>query len=133
MSDKNIWQINLYSKTSIHVQIANIIKFAIVSNILKPGDQLPSISELEEKLSIGNSTIQRTYAILKAAKIIYTRYGVGHFIEEFALEKATTQVIKRITENLRETIREAEGSNIKIDQIIMQIRSEIKEDDPVYI
>ena len=49
----------------IYTQIVENFRAQIASGILQPGEKLPSVRELAQKLSINPNTIQRAYRELE--------------------------------------------------------------------
>ena len=51
--------IDIHSSVAVYVQIENHVQFAISSGKLKPGDQLPSVRELSERLEVNPNTVAK--------------------------------------------------------------------------
>lgn len=66
----------------IYKQIVNQIKNAAASGLLNPGDQLPSVRELSESLTINPNTVSKAYQELERVGVINIIHGVGTFIAE---------------------------------------------------
>ena len=86
----------------IYLQIMDNIRTQLASGILQPGDKLPSVRELAQKLSINPNTIQRAYRELEAKGIIQTLPGKGCFVcgvsgdpDWSALDKAVSQLLSQ--------------------------------------
>jgi DNA-binding FadR family transcriptional regulator len=59
------------------------IKAFILGSGLKPGDQLPTESEMAEKLGISKTTVREALKALENVGILESRHGVGTFIKGF--------------------------------------------------
>ena len=79
--------IDKFSRKAIYEQIIEGIERQIVSGVIKELDQLPSIRELSVALSINPNTIQKAFAELDRAGIIFSTQGRGCFVAENAKEK----------------------------------------------
>jgi len=79
---KLILQIDFRSGLPIYTQIVNQVQSQIASEILKPGDQLPTVRALAEELRVNFNTIARAYRILDESRIISTQQGRGTYITE---------------------------------------------------
>lgn len=86
----------------IYIQIMDNIRAQLASGILQPGDKLPSVREMAQKLSINPNTIQRAYRELEQQGIIETLPGKGCFVRGLAeapdwsaLDKAVSQLLSR--------------------------------------
>ena len=84
----------------IYTQIVENFRGQIAAGILQPGDKLPSVRELAQKMSINPNTIQRAYRELEAAGHIQTLPGKGCFVcgtagspDWSALDKAVSQLL----------------------------------------
>ena len=88
-SKKLILQIDFRSGLPIYTQIVNQVQAQVVSGILKPGDQLPTVRALAEDLRVNFNTVARAYRILDEARIISTQQGRGTYITEIPPPKVT--------------------------------------------
>ena len=68
------------SAKPLHEQISMGIKELIISGILKPDEQLPSVRELSVSLTVNPNTVQHAYKALEAEGIIYSLRGKGNFV-----------------------------------------------------
>jgi len=93
---KLILQIDFRSGLPIYTQIVNQVQSQIASEILKPGDQLPTVRALAEELRVNFNTIARAYRILDEARIISTQQGRGTYITEKP-PRSVTEKLKRET------------------------------------
>jgi len=75
-------QLNFKSGKPVYLQVADQIKSAAASGILRPGEPLPSIRPLAEQLSINRNTVSKAYAELESQGIIETIAGKGCFLTE---------------------------------------------------
>lgn len=64
-------------------EVADYLKDQIMSGMYQPGDRLPSIRELSEQLSVGQSTIREAISSLKTIGLVQTRHGEGTFVVPF--------------------------------------------------
>lgn len=68
----------------LYQQVINIIREMQVSNILRPGDRLPSLRGLSEKLSVSIATVKQAYAELERQGLIEARPKSGYFLKPAA-------------------------------------------------
>jgi DNA-binding FadR family transcriptional regulator len=69
----------------------------IASNVLKPGDKLPTESQLMVTLSVSRTVIREAISRLQAGKIIETRHGIGSFVLEPPREKLGIEMVPATT------------------------------------
>lgn len=67
---------------TLHKQIEDGFRNLIVSGILKPDEQLPSVRELSISLTVNPNTVQKAYKELENAGFIYSIKGKGNFVSE---------------------------------------------------
>src|SRR5580704_16925423 len=76
-----VFQINFKSGKPVYLQVADQIKSAAASGVLRPGEPLPSIRPLAEELRINRNTVAKAYAELESQGIIETFPGKGCFLK----------------------------------------------------
>jgi GntR family transcriptional regulator len=64
----------------IYLQIIDLIKKQLVSNVLESGDRLPSVRDLSKQLEVNPNTVQRAYTEMEREGLVYTQRGQGTFI-----------------------------------------------------
>ncbi|RJP53502.1 MAG: GntR family transcriptional regulator [Anaerolineaceae bacterium] len=77
-----ILQLDFHSGLPIYTQIVNQIQSQLANELLKPGDQLPTVRALALELRVNFNTVARAYRILDEARIISTQQGRGTYITE---------------------------------------------------
>jgi DNA-binding transcriptional regulator YhcF (GntR family) len=66
----------------LRTQLQGLIEYGIACGELLPGETLPSVRELAEKIGVAPMTVSQVYADLKAAGLIDTRPGSGTFVSD---------------------------------------------------
>ncbi len=80
-----MFQIDSLSRQPVYEQLIEQLERFILSGVLHPGDQLPSVRSLSIELSINPNTIQKAYGELDTRGIIYSIPGIGCFVAENAV------------------------------------------------
>lgn len=75
-----IYQINPELDVPIYQQLVDTIRAAVKKGILVPNQQLPTVSELSQKLGIARGTIKRAYDELERSGIVDKAQGRGTFV-----------------------------------------------------
>lgn len=109
--------VNIHSSVAVYVQIENHVQFAIASGKLKPGDQLPSVRELSERLKVNPNTVAKAYRDLEVMGLLYTRRGMGVFINKGVESRCREQVRRKIIEHLHEVVAEAKSAGMTSKEI----------------
>jgi GntR family transcriptional regulator len=87
----------------VYRQVIDQIKYYIASGTLKPGDQLPSVRELAQRLTINPTTVVKAYSELEHEQVIEIRHGKGAFVATpnlMASEFQKDKVVRRLARQL---------------------------------
>ena len=109
--------IDITSSVAVYVQIENHVQFAIASGRLQPGDQLPSVRELSEQLEVNPNTVAKAYRDLEVMGLLYTRRGMGVFVNKGIESKCREDCRKRIIGRLHEVVAEAKSAGMTSKEI----------------
>jgi GntR family transcriptional regulator len=63
-----------------YLQLVQQVRQAVRLGILRPGDQLPTVKEVVEQLTINPNTVLRAYRELDLEGLVEGRRGVGTFV-----------------------------------------------------
>jgi GntR family transcriptional regulator len=74
--------LNFRSDIPIYIQIVEQLQQQIISGMIRPGDQLPTVRALASDLRVNFNTVARSYRLLDEAGVISTQQGRGTFILE---------------------------------------------------
>jgi len=124
---KLILQIDFRSGLPIYTQIVNQVQAQVVSGVLKPGDQLPTVRALAEDLRVNFNTVARAYRILDEARIICTQQGRGTYITEIPPPKVSERLRWESLEALTQRyISEATRLDFSKQQINQMVKDQLK-------
>jgi GntR family transcriptional regulator len=124
---KLILQIDFRSGLPIYTQIVNQVQSQIVSGIIKPGDQLPTVRALAEDLRVNFNTVARAYRILDEARIISTQQGRGTYITEIPPPKVSERLRRESLEALTQRyISEATRLDFSKQEINQMVKDQLK-------
>lgn len=73
-------QLDFRSRVPIYEQLIEKIKELIVHSALKDDEQLPSVRELAQELTVNPNTIQKAFRELERQGYIYSIQGKGNFV-----------------------------------------------------
>ena len=65
-----------------YIQVANVLRAAILTRKLEPGERLPSQTDLAQRYGVARMTIQQSLRILREENLIVSRQGSGVFVRE---------------------------------------------------
>jgi len=75
------WQVEYNSGIPVYRQIINQASAAVAAGTFKPGDQLPTIRALSERLNVNPNTVAKAYRELELKGLIVSERGSGSFIQ----------------------------------------------------
>ena len=110
------------SRQPVYEQIVDQVEQMILSGLMRPGEQLPSVRSLSLELSINPNTIQKAYAELDGRGIIYTLPGRGGFVSQNAPALLTEARRARLG-TVRELARELAQAGVPEDEVVACVRS----------
>lgn len=109
--------IDISSSIAVYAQIENQVEFAIASGRLKPGDQLPSVRELSDRLGLNPNTVAKAYRDLEVKGLVWTRRGMGVFVNKGVETKCREECRRRIVNRLFEVVAEAKATGMNGKEI----------------
>jgi GntR family transcriptional regulator len=129
MTNKKLFlQIDFRSGLPIYTQIVNQVQAQVVTGVLIPGDQLPTVRALAEELRVNFNTVARAYRLLDEARIISTQQGRGTYITEIPPPKVTEQLRKESLEALTHRfISEARRLDFSKSEINQAFKDQLKD------
>lgn len=91
----------------IYEQVRDGLRRLMVTGVMQPGEQLPSVRSLAMELAINPNTIQRAYAQLEQEGYVYTVSGRGTFVAESG--EQNRQRCRELCERLRPILEELQS------------------------
>jgi GntR family transcriptional regulator len=95
------------SEVSIHRQITQHIRLALVQGHLEIGEQLPTVRMLAEELVVNPNTVARAYQDLIRDGLLESRAGIGVFVSERRQVFSEAERNRRLDEAMRPVVLEA--------------------------
>lgn len=120
-----IISIDAASGLAIYDQIVRQIKFAIASEVLLPGELIPSVREMAKQTAVNPNTVSRAYRELQSEGILDIVRGTGLQVTTGAVRKCRKDRQGLIRERLRAVLKEAQQSQLEVDEIRQLIDSEL--------
>lgn len=137
MTEKKLTlQLDFHSGLPIYTQIVTQIQSQLANEILKPGDQLPTVRALAQELRVNFNTVARAYRMLDEARIISTQQGRGTYITEIPPPEVTKKLQEEtlieltdrfISEAYRLGFTEREVSQMVRDRLKVRKEAAVKE------
>jgi GntR family transcriptional regulator len=119
-------QIDPHSGVPVYRQMMDQVKYYVASGVLQPGDQLPSIRELAQKLSINPTTVVKAYSELEHGAVIEMRHGKGVFVAERSVRMSDREREKALRRLARQLAVEAAQMKAGSDLVLRIVQEELE-------
>jgi GntR family transcriptional regulator len=103
---------------AIYLQIVNQIKYLVASGRLSPGEELPPIRVLAERLLINPSTVARAYRELEAGGLVEKRRTAGTYVSDQGSPLARRERVKILAERIDALLAEARQMDITLEDVL---------------
>jgi GntR family transcriptional regulator len=116
----------------IYLQIVNQVKYLVAAGRLAPGEELPAIRVLAERLVVNPNTVARAYRELELAGVVEKRRTAGTYVSDAGSRLARRERLKIVTERVDALLAEARTLGIGTDEVVdlVRRRDEILQPDP---
>lgn len=102
----------------IYLQIVNQVKYLVASGRLSPGDELPPIRVLAERLIINPNTVARAYRELETAGLVEKRRTAGTYVSAQGSPLARRERVKILNERIDALLAEARQMGFELEEVV---------------
>jgi GntR family transcriptional regulator len=99
-----------------YLQLVQQVRQAVRLGILQPGDQLPTVKEVVEALTINPNTVLRAYRELDLEGIVEGRRGVGTFVASVP-EPVPPDDLKALRTSLQKWVERARAAGLDDENV----------------
>ncbi len=123
------------SPIPLYFQLAETLRAAIDSGALRPGDKLPTESELCEQYDVSRSVVRQALQSLAHDNLIETERGRGAFVLERKVPIALVQQLDPLGESMAKAGFKLTTRVLKLERITPppHVAQHIGEDDAVFL
>lgn len=116
----------------IYLQIATQVKYLVAAGRLAPGEELPAIRVLAERLVVTPNTVARAYRELELAGVVEKRRTAGTFVSAAGSPLARRERLKILTGRIDALLAEARQLGVRTEDVLDLIRQrdDILQPDP---
>jgi GntR family transcriptional regulator len=110
-----------------YIQLEQQVKHALRLGVLAPGDQLPTVKEVVEKLLLSPNTVLKAYRELENEGLISSRQGKGTFVVRTLADPLLARhvpLLRRLVRWLRDAQQAGLGEE-DIDALIANARQAV--------
>lgn len=120
-------QISPGSAAPIYRQVIDQVRLAIAAGSLQPGDQLPSVRGLAERVLVNANTIARAYGELVRDGVLESRHGQGVFVAEKRRVFSDDERTRRLGQAIDSLVSEAVALDFSATEIRAAVDSRLKD------
>ena len=118
-------QIDALSGLPVYRQIMDQVKYYVASGALVTGDQLPSIRELAQALTVNPTTVVKAYTELVHEEVIELRQGKGAFVAAISNPLSGEEQDKAVRRIARQLAVEATQMGMGAERVIRIVDEEL--------
>ena len=106
----------------IYLQIVAQVKYLVAAGRLAPGDELPPVRVLAQRLLINPNTVARAYRELEQAGLLYKRQGAGTYVSDVGSPLAEREKRRIVEERADALVAEAMHLGFSDEAVISVVR-----------
>lgn len=114
-------ELDFRSRQPIYEQLVDKFKRLIMTDVLKPDEQLPSIRVLAAQLTVNPNTIQKAYRELENLGFIYSVPGKGNFVLPAVPQQQSVR-LEDLKKQLVSIILEMQFLGMREDELISTVK-----------
>ena len=118
------FQVRPDSPVPIYEQIAAQIVFGVAAGDPEPGELVPSVRDLAQRLLVNPNTVARAYQDLERLGVLESRRGRGMEVTSHAPDLCAGRRREIIRERLRDVLKEAHAGGLKSDDVFALLDDE---------
>jgi GntR family transcriptional regulator len=105
------------SPVPIYEQIAAQVVFGVAAGDPPPGELVPSVRELAQRLLVNPNTVARAYQDLERLGVLESKRGRGMEVTAKAPSLCDARRREIVRDRLRDVLREAAAGGLRIDDL----------------
>ncbi len=106
----------------IYLQIVNQVKYLVASGRLTPGEELPPIRVLAERLMVNPNTVARAYRELETAGLVEKRRTAGTYVSDQGSPLARRERVRILSERIDAMLAEARQMDVALDDVLKLVQ-----------
>jgi GntR family transcriptional regulator len=122
-----VFRVDVGSGIPIYRQLVQQVRRDVMLGRLRPGDQLPSVKEVVDALSVNPNTVVKAFGELEHQGLVVRRQGVGTFVAA-APSVTSLSVAPKLLGSLTRWVDRARQEGLSAEQVRMLL--EVALDEP---
>jgi len=115
--------------TPIYRQIVEQVRLAVATEALLPGQAMPSVRSLAERLLVNANTVVKAYAELVRDGVLESQQGMGYFVAEKRQIYSKAERLRRLRQAVDNFIHEAVFLDFSAEEIRNAVEEKLTELD----
>jgi DNA-binding transcriptional regulator YhcF (GntR family) len=121
-----VFRIDAGSGVPIYRQLVQQVRRDVMLGRLRPGDQLPSVNDVVDSLSVNPNTVVKAFSELEHQGLVVRRQGVGTFVAA-APSMTSVPVAAGLLGSLARWVDRARQDGLSAEQIRMLLENALDE------
>jgi GntR family transcriptional regulator len=117
------------SGTPIYRQIIDQVRLGVATGTLRPGQAMPSVRSLAERLVVNPNTVVKAYAELVRDGVLEAQQGLGFFVDEKRTIYSEAERLRRLRLAVDDFIHEAVFLDFSAEEIRQVVDEKLTELD----
>ena len=122
--------IDRQARKPVYEQLLEQFERLILTGVLRPGDQMPSVRSLSLELSVHPNTVQKPFLELERLDITTSVPGIGRVVSDNAKKILSEKYTEKLGA-LREAADALCAAGIPLEQLIQIVRDAYRTDKPL--
>jgi GntR family transcriptional regulator len=118
------------SPVPLYAQIASRIRVGVAAGELRPGEALPSVRSLAQRIRVNPATVVQAYRELELDGFVEMRHGAGTFVREVPTDRKTEERAAQAQILARQVLQDAARVGIPPRELLDALADEIGEPVP---
>jgi GntR family transcriptional regulator len=114
---KFAFRLDEHSGVPVYRQMIDQVQAAVATNLLKTGDQLPTVRRVAVDLAINPNTVSRAYREMELRGILDTQHGTGTFVAENLVERSPEEKQRLLNQLLTELMARAASAGLRLSEV----------------
>lgn len=107
--------------TPLYIQFCEQLRRLIISGLLSPGTQMPSVREFAVEYSINPMTVSKVYSILKSEGFLSHSPGMSMVVNPKLPNELDSERIQRLNPLISELALAAKQLNVPVELVILEL------------
>lgn len=112
-----IFKLNSSAGQPLYLQLIEQVRYAIETEVLQDGDQLPGIRTLAEELAVSHNTIAKAYSELEHEGLLDLRQGSGAYVLAKRSTKSQADRIRVAQDKVRTLVDSLKDKDFSEEEI----------------